>query len=335
MRVMITGATGLVGFHAAVALARAGHETRCLVRSEEKLRRAFSKAPVAVPGFVIGDMTDPEAVATAFEGCDSALHAAGLVSIEARRAEEVMATNTLGTQLVIGGAVDRGLRHIAYVSSLSAIFDPWGDQTRPDGPIIDAGSGYSRPKASCEAYVRQLQDRGAPIATIYPSGIHGPDDPALSEANHALVIFVRDCIFTTSGGYQAVDARDVADALVGMLASGRSRRVIAAGNFLSWPALGDLLSGLTGRSIRRIPGPGWMFRGLGVVGDLAHRVARFDFPLTREAMTFVTRVRPVENSPELEALGVQWRPARETYSDSLRWLIAEGHLDRKLAPAIL
>lgn len=334
MRVMVTGATGLVGFHATVALARAGHEPRCLVRSEEKLRRAFSKAPVPVPDFVVGDMTDPKVVAAAFEGCDGALHAAGLVSIEAKRAKEVMATNGLGTELVIGGAVDRGLRHIAYVSSLGAIFDPWGGETRADGPIVDTADGYSLSKARCEAYVRQLQDRGAPIATIYPSGIHAPDDPALSEANHALVIFVRDCIFATSGGYMGVDARDLADALVAILVSGQKRRVIAAGHFFDWPALGDLLTGLTGRPIRRIPGPGWMFRGLGVVGDLVRRVFPFDFPLTREAMTFVTRIRPVENSPELEALGVRWRPARETYSDSLRWLIAAGHLDRKLAPAL-
>ncbi|MBW2396661.1 MAG: NAD-dependent epimerase/dehydratase family protein [Deltaproteobacteria bacterium] len=331
---MITGATGLVGFHAAVALARAGHETRCLVRSEEKLRHAFAKTSVPVPDFVVGDMTDPEAVAAGFEGCDAVLHAAGLVSIEAKRAEEVMATNSRGTELVIGGAVERGLQHIAYVSSLGAIFDPWGDETHADGPIIEAENGYSRAKAHCEAYVRRLQDQGAPIATIYPSGIHGPDDPGLSEANHALIIFVRTCIFTTSGGYMCVDVRDLADALVAMLASGRTRRVIAAGHFLPWPALGDLLTGITGRPIRRIPGPGWMFRGLGVAGDFARRIVPFDFPLTREAMTFVTRFRPVENSPELEALGVTWRPTRETFSDSLRWLIAEGHLDRKRAPGL-
>lgn len=334
MRILITGATGLVGFHAANALARAGHETLCLVRSEEKLRQAFSRSSAPIPDFIVGDMTDPATVAEGLEGCDGVLHAAGLVNIEAKRADEVMRTNMRGTELVIGGAVERGLRHIAYVSSLGAIFDPWGGDTRADGPIVDADNGYSRSKAACEAYVRRLQDQGAPIATIYPSGIHGPDDPGLSEANNALAIFVRTCIFHTSGGYMCVDARDLADALVAMLVSGRTRRVIAAGHFLAWPALGDLLTGITGRPIRRIPGPGWMFRGLGVAGDLVRRVLPLEFPLTREAMTFVTRTRLVEDSAELEELGVVWRPVRETYADSLRWLIAEGHLDREHAPGL-
>ncbi len=287
-----------------------------------------------MPDFVVGDMTDPEAVTAGLEGCDGVLHAAGLVSIEAKRAAEVMTTNVRGTELVIGGAVERGLRHIAYVSSFGAIFDPWGGDTRADGPIIDANDGYSRSKADCEAYVRRLQDQGAPIATIYPSAIHGPDDPGLSEANNALIIFVRTCIFHTSGGYMCVDARDLAEALVAMLASGRTRRVIAAGHFLPWRTLGDLLAGVTGRPIRRIPGPGWMFRGLGVAGDVVRRIVPIEFPLTREAMTFVTRTRLVEDSPELEELGVTWRPVHETYADSLRWLIAEGHLDRKRAPGL-
>jgi dihydroflavonol-4-reductase len=33
MRVLVTGATGYVGSHAAAALVRAGHEVRLLVRS--------------------------------------------------------------------------------------------------------------------------------------------------------------------------------------------------------------------------------------------------------------------------------------------------------------
>ncbi|MCP3983131.1 MAG: NAD-dependent epimerase/dehydratase family protein [bacterium] len=335
MRVMLTGATGLVGFHAAVALAQAGHETRCLVRSADKLQRAFAKAPVPTPDHVVGDMTDPGAVSAAFEGCDGALHAAGHVSIQEKHAGEMMTTNTRGTELVIGGAVERGLRHIAYVSSLGAIFDPWGGEPRPDGPVIDSDNGYSRSKAACEAYVRRLQKEGAPIAIVYPGAIHGPDDPGLSEANRALTIFVRHFILASAGGYMGIDARDLADALVRMLAAGRELRAVTAGHFLRWPELGDLLTSITGRPVRRIPGPGWMFRGLGVVGDIARRMVPFEFPVTRESMTFATRIRPVENSKELEELGVSWRPARETYSDSLRWLIAEGHLDHNLAPGLI
>ncbi|MAE96605.1 MAG: epimerase [Deltaproteobacteria bacterium] len=332
MRVMLTGATGLTGFHTAVALMRAGHEPRCLVRSEEKLRRAFAEMPV--PDFVVGDMTDPASVEKALTGCEAAVHAAGLVTIEARRGDEVMETNLRGTDLVVGGAIERGLRHVVYVSSLGAIFDPWGGKTRGDGPIVPASNPYSLSKARCEERVRALQDGGAPISIVYPSAIQGPDDPGLSEANQGMATLLKTVVPVTSGGYVVVDARDLAQALVALLDAGSVGRFIAAGHFLTWREQCDLLGELTGRSPRTLPLPGWLYRLLGRAGDLLRHAVSFDFPMTLEAMTFMTRFRPIASSPELSELGVGWRPTRGTYEDTLRWLLREGHLDPQLAPRL-
>ena len=334
MRVFLTGATGLTGSHAMAALVREGHELCALVRSEDKLRRVCADRGVPLPSFVVGDMTEAASVRKGLDGCDAVVHAAGVVSIEAKRANEVLHGNIEGTRLVVGCALDAGVERAVCISSLSAIFDPDAGALTAASEVHETTSAYSRSKAAAERRVRAWQEEGAPIATIYPGAILGPRDPGLSGANMGLSIFVKKFVFDTSGGYQAVDVRDLADATCRLLERGGSGRYVAAGNFLTWPRLADLLGEICGRRIRRVPGPGALFRGAGVVGDIVKRVLPFDFPLTHEAMVFVTKQYPVEDSPELLALGCRFRGAREMYTDAVLGLLEDGHLLPKHVPRL-
>ena len=90
MRVMITGGTGFIGYHTAMALLQAGHRVRLLVRDKDKLRRLYGSD---ITDYVLGDVTDPAAVEKALAGCDAVVHTAALVSIDQKDAERVMATN--------------------------------------------------------------------------------------------------------------------------------------------------------------------------------------------------------------------------------------------------
>jgi nucleoside-diphosphate-sugar epimerase len=135
-------------------------------------------------------------VAKALDGVDAVVHCAAVVAIETRRAHEVRDTNLRSVELVVGGAVDRGVGAIVYVSSLGALFAP-GAPLGEHSPIAVAHSPYARSKADGEAYVRRLQDAGAPIRTVYPPGIIGPDDPALSEGNHTIRAFLTQLMVDT------------------------------------------------------------------------------------------------------------------------------------------
>jgi nucleoside-diphosphate-sugar epimerase len=279
-------------------------------------------------------MTDPASVDEAMEGCDAVLHTAALVSIGSERADEVLRSNLRGTELVIGGAAERGIERILYLSSLGALFHPQASDIKADSEVAESRNPYSRSKANAELYVRRLQREGAPISTVYPSAILGPDDPALSEAMKGVAIFVETCILRSAGGYLSVDVRDLAALQRRLLEERRAGGYIAAGHFLAWPALGDLLDSITGHRVRRLPGPGWLLRGLGRAGDLAKRVVAFELPLTYEAMCFATQMPPIADSPELAELGIRFRDPVETYTDALRWLLRAGHLDAEYAPRL-
>lgn len=327
MKVMVTGGTGFTGSHSVRALIAAGHEVRLLVRDGDKARRVYEPLGIATPDFVVGDMADAEAVRKALEDCDAVLHAAALVNLRASEAARVIETNRRGVENVIGQAVEQGVRRIVYVSSLAIFFRPGCPPLHPDLPIPPATTAYGESKAQAEAYIRDLQDQGAPIHVTYPAGIIGPDDPGMSDANHALYSWFRDLTLKTSSGFQIVDVRDVAE-LHRLLIEDESppNRFMAAGETIRWVDIPDFIEELTGTRLRYVVIPGKMLRGLGWVGDQIKRFREFNFPLTYDAMSFASQWPGSERPHSSEELGLRFRPVRESYADTLRWMHDAGHL---------
>jgi len=333
VKVLVTGATGFVGWHAASRLRADGHVLRVLVRDRERAAASLASLAIASEDLVQGDMADAAAVDRALAGCDGVVHAAGAVSVTSAGASDAFDVNVTGTRNVIGGARKRDIDRVVFVSSLSAIYDPNSDgPVTGDSPLNGGATRYGRSKAASDRIVRDLQDGGAAIATVYPSGVIGPDDPGLSESVRAYRSFLRGTI--RAGGTQFIDARDLARFIARLLETGSGGRHVAAGHYFSWDALTALLEQVTGATIRRFPAPGWLLRAAGSVGDVVSRASGRSSVLTRESMEVATRWRAVADSPSLAALGVRLRPPETTLEDLFRWFLATNRLPAGAAPAL-
>ena len=91
-----------------------------------------------------------------------------------------------------------------------------------------------------------------------------------------------------------------------------------------------MLDEITGTRLLRFPMPGPAFRALGTVGDWIKRwIYDFQFPLTRDAMEYATQWPGVDATRTTEELDIEFRSARETYADTVRWMYEAGHLEEK------
>jgi nucleoside-diphosphate-sugar epimerase len=156
MRVLITGASGLIGRRLTARLLQQGVSVTAFVRAPGVLA-ALAGGGVALAR---GDVEDAAAVARAAAGCGAVVHLANATGEvdEAR----VDAVNVGGTENVLAAARAAGVTRVIFASTISA-------QRERVGP-------YGRSKRAAEARVRA---GGVPFVILRPSLVYGGGDTGL------------------------------------------------------------------------------------------------------------------------------------------------------------
>lgn len=328
MRVLVTGGTGFVGAHTVKELVDAGHSVKLLVRDPARIVPALGPLGVSGLEYVVGDVTDPEAVRQALDGCDAVIHGASVYSNDPRRAKEVTATNLAGAKTVLGQAVDRGLDPIVHVSSIVALLPAPDRLIREDGPVGKSGPPYPASKQAQERYARELQEQGASVVITYPGSVWGPFDPYDGESTKLARNFKRGLTpFVPVGQLPVVDVRDVGVAHARALEPGKGpRRYVLGGNTVRLGTLVKEVCACAGVRRPRIPIPAVAAYLGGRMTAPLQRVTPFRLPIDPGGTWAVYCNARADNSRAESELGVTMRPLAETVRDQVAWQKAAGRL---------
>ena len=343
MTVLITGGTGFIGSHVARHLLQANQSVRLLVRDIEKAKAVFSRIDLSFDSqqceLVLGDITDTESIHSAMQNVQAVIHAAAVTPIAAPSAQVLEQINIVGTKNVLDAALAVNVSRFIYVSSATAVFNTNASLIDLAKPLTIPSMPYGRSKAEAENLVRDRQQQGAPISIIYPSGVIGPQDPGFSDAFKALYHrFNHGFRLFDEGGIQQVDVRDVAALMFSIIVNGESDQALArhliVGHYLSWVEQADLIDRVSGYSLQRLPMAGWKIRLLGRLFDLVRLIKKVDSPVSAEMMRYASQWPKMKNSPALADHGIELHSPEKTMTDSLKALLAAGHLTADQVPAL-
>ena len=171
MRVLVTGASGLLGRAVATSILAAGHEVRTLQRSPSHIVGATD---------VLGSVTDATSVARATAGVDGIVHLAAKVSLAGDPAE-FEAVNVGGTLHLLRAAIEHGVGRFVYVSSPSVAHSGSsivGDDAEPADPLRAHGD-YARTKAQAELLALAADSPALAVVAVRPHLVWGPGDTQL------------------------------------------------------------------------------------------------------------------------------------------------------------
>ncbi len=330
MKVLVTGANGLIGVYAVVEMLNQGKQVKAMVRNRDKLKACLQSLGKSLADLevVIGDITDPDSITAATTGCDALLHCAGVFSNRQSDASMLWEANVTGTENVIRAGIEANLDPIIHVSSYLALFPAPRDKHRADDPVTDPMSMYSNTKAVAERIARKFQASGAPVVTVYPGSVQGPNDPTYGIGSLLLEQAIRHKkLLVTDGGRGYTDVRDLAQLLDRALQANRGpRRYMAGGYYLSYDELLKILRDITGRDIKAQKIPGWLLRFMGQTLDLISRITGSSFQLTKEAAQVLTRSKPSDDQPAIDELKLTRIGAEKSFKDLLDWMVATNKI---------
>ena len=249
MRVLVTGASGLIGRHTLDALRLANHSVR-----------TFQRAPLPDTDCVSGDVTtDLAALCRAAQGCQALVHLAGRGDVGASRRDPVgyAELNAGGALHALEAAKASGA---AFVLASSQRVYPLQPEACREDAALAPDSPYGYAKWVAELWCRMATEQfGVATRVLRFFSVYGPGQQAHGGSG-VVAIFARAAragqplLVQSAGRRDFTDARDVARGILCAIDDARdkptSHRVynIATGHGTSFRELAEALVDLSGSS---------------------------------------------------------------------------------------
>jgi len=247
MRVFLTGATGFVGSHVALALHAAGANLRLLARKTSRTEHLEGLDAELVQG----DLLQPKNLRTALTNCDALIHVAADYRLWVPSPDAMYAANVEGTRALLHMARENRVRRIVYTSSVATMgFRSDGTIASEKTPVsIDDMVGhYKRSKFMAEQVAIEAAHTGMPIVILNPTTPIGANDFRPTPTGRIVVDFLnRRFPAYVDTGLNFVDVTSVAAMHVAALEQGTpGQRYILGGENLTLKEFLDRMATMTG-----------------------------------------------------------------------------------------
>jgi dihydroflavonol-4-reductase len=324
MRVLVTGATGLLGVEIVRELLSRGHAVRALVRPASALAGLEGMAVEIARG----DVLEAESVRAALAGQEGLVHAAGVPRIGAEAAR-TFAVNVRGVEVVLEEALRAGISRAVVTSSTAVL----GGTRRPfvadeatPGNAEALGIGYFVSKLRGERAALAVAARGLPLVVVRPAYVLGPGDTHGSSAAIVVALARRRIPGWVDGGASVCDVRDVARGHAEALQRGRPGEVyVLGGHNLEMQDLMARICAAAGvPRPPRIPYPA-AFAAAALQEAWAKLRGRRP-PTTRDLVRSAALYTWVSSAKAERELGYSVRPVEEMIVDTLRFALDTGRL---------
>jgi dihydroflavonol-4-reductase len=321
--ILVTGASGFVGWHVARLLLEQGAMVHALVRPGSE-----------VPGLPVrifeGDLRDARSVQQAILGCGAVFHVAADYRLWARNPDEIFETNVRGTAQLLELASIEEVSHFVHTSTVGCIGIPEdgiGDESTPVDIHAMAGA-YKQSKFLAEETVLRLAAQGFPAVIVNPTAPVGVRDAKPTPTGQVIVDFLKGRMPAyLDTGLNVVDVEDVARGHLLACEFGRpGERYILGGENLTMQEILGQLSEISGRPAPRMRMPYGMAMSYARVSTAWAAIIGRPPRAPVDAVKMAKKKMFVSSAKAERELGYQPIPARDALEKAVRWYRENGYL---------
>lgn len=327
--IFVTGATGLLGNCIVRELLERGESVRALCRagtSREPFQGLDSSHHPALE-VVEGDLSSPERLMKAVEGCRAVIHSAAFIHIGWSHLEQSRSVNVEGTRRVIQACLahQSKLVHVSTVDTFPAarsIDFPIDETSNANDGVKKVPCSYVISKSEADEVVRQaVTQRSLEATIVHPGFMLGPYDWKPSSGRLMLAVSRAPLAVAPGGGCSLCDARDVAAATVSAIDRGEiGQSYILAGENLTYRQLWKHIRQTTGRG-GPVISPKRVLQLIGWSCSTVHRaIPRWEGDVNGAAIAMGQLYHYYSSAKAEKQLGYSNRPTSQTLDDAWQWL---------------
>ena len=268
MKVLVTGANGLLGHNVVFELLKQQYSVRILVRSTKNIHFYLEKIEVFE-----GNFTDYKTLKQAASGCGAIIHIAAVTATNLLHYEDYRIINVDGSALLIKVADELNINRLVYVSTANTIGFGTERKLADESFNIEfpfSESFYAQSKVASEQLFIEASDKpNKHIVIINPTFMIGAFDTKPSSGKLILMGYKKRLMFAPKGGKNFVAVEAVAVSICNALVGGQNgERYLASGINLSFKEFYSLQMQVENYSQHIFELPSFILILTGKVGDL-------------------------------------------------------------------
>lgn len=212
-KVLVTGATGLVGQFVVQQLVEQGYFVKAFFKNNGyPLPRSLNHPCIE---WVEGDLLDYLCLTKVLENIDYVIHAAALVSLNPSKKKEIFKVNVDGTAQLINIALNYPIKKFIYLSSITTLGyskNAIEINESKNASVSLSSLPYAKSKFLAEMEVWRGAMEGLPIIIVHPSTILGPGNWTRGSTQLFRYVWKKP-LFYIDGICNYVDVRDLSKSL--------------------------------------------------------------------------------------------------------------------------
>jgi nucleoside-diphosphate-sugar epimerase len=272
MKILVTGANGLLGHRVVMELLNRNYSVKIIIRNTRNIFFDISTVEVCE-----GNFNNYQLIKNAAEGCDAIIHIAAVTATYLLHYADYSKINVSGVKLILKVAEELNILNLVYVSSSNTIgfgTEQLFADERSDIQYPFSESFYAQSKVEAEKLVVEASKKEKRhFVIINPTFMIGAFDPKPSSGKLMLMGYNRWLMFTPKGGKNFVAVEDVAVAVCNALTQGRNgERYLTSGVNLSFKEFYNLQKKIVGYKQYTILIPDFLLSIIGKTGDILRKL---------------------------------------------------------------
>ncbi|MCK5673973.1 MAG: NAD-dependent epimerase/dehydratase family protein [Spirochaetales bacterium] len=327
MKVLVTGADGMLGSHICRELIKQDYSVRVIIQKE----RSTGTLDGLKIDKIYGDILDYDILLEGLSECDAIINVAASTQVWPSRSKQTWAINFEAVKLLAKAAISLRIEKFIHIGTATS-FSP-GSKADPG---IESNKytdfkfklDYQDSKYAAQKYLLDLhKSENLPVCIVNPSFMFGAFDSKPGAGQMIVSIHKGKVPGYTKGGKSYIAAKDVSVVVVNALEKGSNGECyLASGENLNYQEAFNLIAEVINAKPPNKYTPSLFVNIFGFLGSVFGTVFKLEPKLSLPMARISNADCYYSNKKAIQELDLPQTPLREAVEECFNWLKENGHL---------